>query len=367
MSRHSDLHEWSRHSNLHERLGPTERDPGDGVDAVMERIQRLSPQEIEALRLQADSAVLGHDAYALGLKHLELGESDEALHWLTMAARHGVPGARRALEELGVAVPEIKPRPAVGLVRPASREILAPGSPPSAPSTIFAFTLTGGIAVGPGEGRSITFGRDRPDVHICLGEDDVRVSRHQGTLLHSGGKWRLLNTGYTPIRIGDRYLSRDEEPLTLDPGYTSIFVYGSGGRQHLLEVFVTGDGHDRPMPRHGDATVKPRTWRLDEDEHIALVVLAQRYLLHEPHAQPLPLMHVAAQLAELQPEAGWTRKRVEHLVTRVRNRLASDGVGGLTRQEVGEPVGNSLNHNLITELLMSTTLAPPDLALLDEA
>jgi hypothetical protein len=49
----------------------------------------------------------------------------------------------------------------------------------------------------------------------------------------------------------------------------------------------------------------------------------------------------------------------------VRTRLAKDGVAGLTREEVGEPVGNVLNDNLMRELLLSTTLVPPDLALLD--
>ncbi|MFF3573845.1 hypothetical protein ACFYXQ_39445 [Nocardia jiangxiensis] len=49
----------------------------------------------------------------------------------------------------------------------------------------------------------------------------------------------------------------------------------------------------------------------------------------------------------------------------VRNRLSRAGVAGLTRAEVGEPVGNALNHNLIQELLQTTTLAPFDLAHID--
>lgn len=70
-------------------------------------------------------------------------------------------------------------------------------------------------------------------------------------------------------------------------------------------------------------------------------------------------------LAARQPGAGWTQKKVEHMVVVVRDRLAHDGVAGMTREEVGEPVGNMLNHNLLTELLVSTTLVPPDLNLLD--
>ncbi|MEK8168822.1 hypothetical protein NKH77_00410 [Streptomyces sp. M19] len=39
----------------------------------------------------------------------------------------------------------------------------------------------------------------------------------------------------------------------------------------------------------------------------------------------------------------------------------------LTREEVGDPVGNTLNDNLIHALLMSTTLVPQDLALINAA
>jgi hypothetical protein len=49
----------------------------------------------------------------------------------------------------------------------------------------------------------------------------------------------------------------------------------------------------------------------------------------------------------------------------VRSRLSKSGVAGLTREEVGEPVGNKLNDNLLRELLLSTTLVPPDLRLLE--
>jgi hypothetical protein len=95
-------------------------------------------------------------------------------------------------------------------------------------------------------------------------------------------------------------------------------------------------------------------------------VLGQRYLLHEPNPQPLTWRQAADQLGELQPPAAqWSAKRVEHLVGRVRARLSRAGVAGLTREEVSGPVGNALNHNLITELVRSTTLVPPDLRRLD--
>ena len=55
----------------------------------------------------------------------------------------------------------------------------------------------------------------------------------------------------------------------------------------------------------------------------------------------------------------------EHLVVAACTRLSRGGAPGLTREEVGEPVGNALNHNLLGELLLSTTLVPPDLARID--
>jgi hypothetical protein len=58
---------------------------------------------------------------------------------------------------------------------------------------------------------------------------------------------------------------------------------------------------------------------------------------------------------------GCAAKRVEHVIYRVRARLSRAGVPGLTREEVSNPVGNTLNHNLIQELLMTTTLVPMDL------
>ncbi|WP_345472314.1 FHA domain-containing protein [Actinoallomurus oryzae] len=250
---------------------------------------------------------------------------------------------------------------------PESHGSLARGVPPSAPGTIFTLTLAGGIALGSGEGREVIFGRNRPDVHVCLGEDDLRVSRRHGSLVHRDRQWWLHNTGRLPIRLpGARLLFGNEEPVPLAEGYTPLFVRGSNEREHLLEVYVAGADGRRPAPRHEDVTRPPRMWALDEDERLALIVLGQRYLLHEPRPQPLSWHVAAAQLAELRPDAGWTRKKVEHLVLGVRNRLSAGGVAGLTRAEIGEPVGNALNHNLIRELLLSTTLVPPDLAVLDE-
>jgi hypothetical protein len=156
------------------------------------------------------------------------------------------------------------------------------------PGTLFALALTGGITLGRGPGREVLFGRNRPEVHVCLGEDDPQVSRHQGTLTHRDSRWWVSTTGRLPIRCaGGRLLFRDEEPLPLDTGYTPLFTGGSRGREHLLEVYVTGPEGDRPTPRHGDITRPPRVWTLTEQEKLAVIALGRRYLLHEPRPQLL--------------------------------------------------------------------------------
>ncbi|MEV6336229.1 hypothetical protein AB0M12_16080 [Nocardia vinacea] len=156
-----------------------------------------------------------------------------------------------------------------------------------------------------------------------------------------------------------------EEPLPLDTGYTPMFMRGSCRREHLLELYVTSADADRTAVGPADLTDPPRTCRFSDTERLVLVVLAQRYLLQEAYPQPMAWRQAAAHLDDLQPDAGWTTRRVEHLVEKIRARLSANGVAGLTREEVGEPVGNTLNHNLIRELMDSTTLIPPDLRLLE--
>ncbi|MGH3934543.1 MAG: FHA domain-containing protein [Pseudonocardiaceae bacterium] len=219
----------------------------------------------------------------------------------------------------------------------------------------------------PRQGRTILFGRNRPEVHVCVGEDDQQVSRQHGLLTYHRGQWRVSNTGRRLLRLpGSRMLSPDDEPIPLVEGYTPLFVPGSSGREHLLELYVTGPDGRRPSARHSDPTQAPRMWRLQKSERLALIVLGQQYLLHEARPHPLSWRQAADQLAELQPETGWTAKRVEHMIVSVRTRLSREGVAGLTREEVGEPVGNALNDNLLKELVQSTTLVPPDLAILDD-
>jgi hypothetical protein len=248
---------------------------------------------------------------------------------------------------------------------PASVRSLTRGVWPAAPGTVVAKSVDEGITVGPCAGRSVLFGRNADDVHVSIGVDDRRVSRHQGTLTCDGARWWLRNTGRSPIRLSARLLFPGEEPFLLAEGYTPVFVPGSGGREHLLEVYVVGAGGDGPSGHQAGPTIAPATWPLSGDERLALVVLGQRYLLHEPNPQPLTWQQAAEQLAELQPAAAWTAERVEDMVVRVRTRLSSAGVTGLTDEDVAGPVGNVLNHNLIAELVHSATLVPLDLSRLD--
>ena len=249
----------------------------------------------------------------------------------------------------------------------AAHASLAHGVAPAVPGTIYALGVAGGIVLGPREGRVLLFGRNRPDVHVCIGEDDLLVSRQHGELVHHGRQWWVRNTGRYPLRLPrSRLLYPDEAAVPLTPGYTPLFVSGSLGREHLLELYVTGPDGKRPVPRHSAVTQPPRLWRLSPDERLGLIALGQRYLRHEPHPQPLSWRETADLLADRQPGVRWTSKRVEHMVTAVRERLSQGGVAGLTREEIGEPVGNVLNENLIRALMMSTTLVPPDLDLLDD-
>jgi hypothetical protein len=249
---------------------------------------------------------------------------------------------------------------------PRGHDSLALGVPQAVPGAVHALALSGGYSVGPKESRVIYFGRNSPDVHVCIGEDDRQVSRRQGELTHLRGQWWLRNTGRRPIRLPrSQWLFVNEAAVPLTEGYTPLIVPGSHEREHLLEVYVSGVDGNRPVSRHADETEPPQPYQLSDDERLILVVLGQRYLLHEPAPQPLTWLQAATQLGELQPAAKWTDKKVAHRVAAVRLRLSKAGMAKVLREEVEEPIGNALNDNLLKELLHSTTLMPKDLAVLD--
>lgn len=248
---------------------------------------------------------------------------------------------------------------------PAETGSLARGLPPCPAGTLFALGDRGGIAVDPTARLDVVFGRNEPEVHVCVGEGDRAVSRRHGVLRHDGRRWSVRNTGRVPIRLPGSHLllSGHEEPLPV--AYTPLFIGSARHREHLLEVRVAGPARAgaEKVGEDDSTRVQPR-WKLTDTERLVLVVLAQRYLRHEAYPQPMSWAQVAEDLDELRPGEGWRPKRAEHIVTAVRKRLVEHAVPGLTRDEVGEPVGNALNHNLIAELLVSATLVPPDLRIL---
>lgn len=238
----------------------------------------------------------------------------------------------------------------------------------TARDTLIAQSIGGGITMTAREGRTVLFGRQADEVHICVGADDQGVSRKHGAIMFERGRWHVHNTGRRPVHLPSGALFPNAEPVPLAEGSTALLVSGSGQRRHLLELYVVGPDGETPRPRHDDGTHSPNTaaWPLSSAERLALTVLARRYLRNEPNPQPLPRREAAEELRAVDPDGGWTYRIVEHRAKEVRSRLSARGVPGLTAGEVPPPIGNQLNHNLIRELIRSSTLGPADLARLDD-
>jgi hypothetical protein len=248
---------------------------------------------------------------------------------------------------------------------------LSRGVPPARPGTLFLLGNNCGMRVAPDAGFPLTFGRNEDDVHVCVGAGDKFVSRRQGLITRAYSCWMLRNTGRVPIRFPGSHLVLSGDEAELPAGYTPLFIV-SPRQEHLLEVRIAAPaaapgGPVGPANPDEDETHDQRPRELDEDERLVLVCLAQRYLRNEPQPQPLTWAQVAFELSALPSAKPWTAKRAAHVVAKVRKRLSSeDGVRGLLEDEVLPPVGNALNHNLITDLLITTTIGKPDLALLTE-
>lgn len=258
-------------------------------------------------------------------------------------------------------------RGASGGVRllPAGTGSLARGLPPAPAGTLFALSERGGIVVEPPSQLKVLFGRNEPDVHVCVGLGDRGVSRHHGILRHDGYRWSVRNTGHVPIRLPGAHLllSGHEEPVPV--AYTPLFIRSGPDREHLLELRVAGSAPPGQLDAtEDDTTSQPAVWQLTDRERLVTVALGERYLRHQPFPQPLSWAQVADSLTRSRPAERWTAKRAEKVVVGLRERLSRHSVAGLTRAEVGEPIGNTVNHNLLTELLVTTTLVPPDLTLL---
>jgi hypothetical protein len=251
---------------------------------------------------------------------------------------------------------------------PGSMRSLASGVPPAPPGTIFALAADGGFAVPPRK-FTLHFGRGKDDVHVPVGVNDPYVSRLHGVLVGDGREWWIRNKGALPIRLPGEAMLLSGHELPVGPGYTPLFIDSPKRGSHLLEVHVVGPRITDPVGDEYSRTNPPDVYELNRVERLVLTALAQRYLQQERYPQPVSWNQVADNLNRLPGERKWTPKIAAHIVGAVRERLAEgpDAIPGIRREDgVGEPVGNTLNHNLIRALLRSTTLMPVDLHLLGE-
>ncbi|MGP4109649.1 FHA domain-containing protein [Streptomyces sp. 4N509B] len=256
-------------------------------------------------------------------------------------------------------------RPHESLARLAGREESLP------PGTLRIRSLSGGVRVPPRPGRVVRFGRGgtpRTDF-VPVGGEDQEVSRVHGTVTYQAGSrgWWLRNTGQQLLRLaGGHMMHTTTGPFPLAAGYTPVFVRGTGYREHLVELYVTDYEHTGPRTRQEAPTVPPKRWALEEEERLVLIVLGQDYIRYRPGARPLVYRRVVEQLNMLRAEGErkWTKRRVEEVVGGVRRRLHASGrlsVDLVHDRESGQACDSTLMHNLLTEMVNSTTLVPPDL------
>lgn len=248
---------------------------------------------------------------------------------------------------------------------PSGTRSLIEKEPQAPPGTIFVLAADGGYAVPPGT-HPLLFGRDIDEVHVAVGINDPCVSRKHGVFTCVGRDWWVRNTGTLPIELPGSVLLTGHE-RRMDPGFTPLTIRSAKRQSHLVEVRVTGGGSHDAVCTAGAPTRQPTdVYELSMQQRLVLTALAQRYLVQDRYPQPLTWRQVADCLNRA-PDCGkaWTARAVETKVGELRRRLSREkGVEGLTREEVGEPVGNILNHNMIMELLRTSTLVAPDLLLL---
>lgn len=225
-----------------------------------------------------------------------------------------------------------------------------------------------GVVAAPVSGNQVRFGRNKDEVNVTVGSNDPQVSRRHGRITYDGREWWLHNDGVLTVHLPRSRLLLAGQETPLPSGYTPLFIRGVDPRtEHLVEVRVVG----RDPVETGEAdpaaeTVHRQVWTLSDRERLVLTALAQRYLRQEAHPQPMSWREVASELNELAGREEWNPHLAANVAGQVRARLSAAGVPGLTRDEVGEPTGNIINHNLIVELLESTALVPPDLRLLGD-
>lgn len=250
----------------------------------------------------------------------------------------------------------------------ASMPSLAEGVPKAPAGTIFVKASQGGFVVPPRK-FTLHFGRAALDVHVVVGDGDQYVSRLHGVFTCDGTQWWLRNEGRLPIQMfGEEPLLRGHE-IPMAAGYTPLVIETPRPRSHWIEVHVVGSPSATDDAGSQVSTLRSGVYDLSPAERLVITALAQRYLRQERYPQPVAWKQVADDVGRADPQRKWTVKIAEHTVAGVRKRL-SEGrrpIPGLLREDgIGEPVGNTLNHNLIQALLKDAALLPEDLYLLDE-
>jgi pSer/pThr/pTyr-binding forkhead associated (FHA) protein len=231
------------------------------------------------------------------------------------------------------------------------------------PGTLFVLGPDNGVRAAPARTSEVVFGRNEHEVAVCVGGDDTSVSRRHGLIRRRGSRWMVKNLGARPIWLPDSRMLCQGNWAKLSPPRTPLFVLSSRG-VHLVDVRIAGrtvapDADIATLPTGNDAR------DLTARQTLVVTCLAQRYLRQEPFAQPMPWSSVADQLVRLRPDEDWSESKARHEIERLREKLSAMGVRGLTAKDVPDATGNILNHNLILDLLITTTITPGNLRDLD--
>jgi len=116
----------------------------------------------------------------------------------------------------------------------------------------------GGISSTARAGFTLLFGRNADEVHVGVGANDQHVSRRHGRVSCDGRRWTVHNDGRLAIVFPGASLLLSGEQRELSEGYTPLFIRGSGRREHLLEIRVTGHEPPEPEVAKDQATQLPR-------------------------------------------------------------------------------------------------------------
>ncbi|GAA1967296.1 FHA domain-containing protein [Catenulispora subtropica] len=255
-------------------------------------------------------------------------------------------------------------------VLPQNLPSLAGGVPPAPPGTIFVKAGPSGFAVPPRK-FTLHFGRAEADVHVVIGGDDEFVSRLAGIFTCDGEEWWLRNEGRRPILMpGAEPVLRHHE-VSVNPGFTPMTIETPNRRTHLLEVHLVGSQRHASGGVAQSRTLTSDVTDLAPVERLMMIALAQRYLRREPYPAPVTWKQAADDLnaAAPNPLHPWTAKAVERRISELRARLSTGpgAIRGIVKEpDMVEPLGNTLNDNLIRALLRNATLVPEDLYALGE-